>query len=379
MLTAVLILAVVALAWCNGANDNFKGVATLYGSATCGYRTALWWATAATVLGSVTSIALAHGLIKTFSGGDLFTHGVVSEHLLAAAGLASAATILLATVLGMPTSTTHALTGALVGAALVSDGGAVRWASVAGKFAQPLLLSPLIAIAATVILYVPLRRFRQVAGIERESCICVGAAAGAPPPVAAMPGASTLSIANGKRLIVSVDHVDGCVDRYSGRFVGVDAQSALNVAHYASAAAVCFARAVNDVPKIAALLLAFTAVGGISQMGVLLLVTLAMTIGGLVQSRKVARTISQRITSLNPGQGFTANFVTAILVIGASRIGVPVSTTHVSCGCIFGISAVNGDRRWRVIAQILVTWLTTLPLGLALGAGAYSVIRLMGA
>jgi PiT family inorganic phosphate transporter len=97
-----------------------------------------------------------------------------------------------------------------------------------------------------------------------------------------------------------------------------------------------------------------------------------------VQSRKVAHTVSQRITTLNPGQGFTANLVTALLVIGASRMGVPVSTTHVSCGCIFGISAANGVRRWRTIGLFLLTWLTTLPLGLALGAGSLSLIRLMG-
>lgn len=375
MLLTLLILAVFALAWSNGANDNFKGVATLYGSATCSYRAALWWATGATVLGSLISITLAHGLVATFSGGDLFSHGIVNEHLLTAAGLAAALTILLATFLGMPTSTTHALTGALVGAALVSDAQAVQWASVGSKFVQPLLLSPLIAIAATIFLYVPLRWLRRKSGIECHSCICVGSVVSKPMP--ATFGASAALVGETKRLVVSADHVDRCVERYSGKFVGVDAQSALNVAHYASAAAVCFARAVNDVPKIAALLLASTAVGGTSPAFVLGMATVAMALGGLVQSRKVARTVSERITTLSPGQGFTANFVTAMLVIGASRMGVPVSTTHVSCGSIFGISAVNGVRRWRTIGFILLAWITTLPLGLVLGALAYSLVREM--
>jgi len=378
MLTAILILAVLGLAWSNGANDNFKGVATLYGSATCGYRTALWWATGATILGSVASIALAHGLVKTFSGGDLFSHGVVDEKLLAAAGLAAAITILFATFLGMPTSTTHALTGGLVGAALVSDGGAVQWHAVGSKFATPLLLSPLIAIAATIVIYPVLRRMRKASGIGRESCLCVGTESKVP-ALSMADGQACATTAVNQRLIVSIDHVDRCVERYNGRLVGIDAQSALNVAHYASAGAVCFARAVNDVPKIAALMLASSAVGGgISHVFILVLVTVAMTAGGLVQSRKVAHTISQRITTLNPGQGFTANMVTSVMVIAASRIGVPVSTTHVSTGCIFGISAVNGVRRWRTIGQILLAWITTLPLGLMLGAGAFSVIRLIG-
>jgi len=94
----------------------------------------------------------------------------------------------------------------------------------------------------------------------------------------------------------------------------------------------------------------------------------------LIQSRRVAETMSRRITDLNTGQGLTANLVTAALVLGASSFGVPVFTTHVSCGAIFGIGAVNGKRHWKVITMILVTRLTTLPLGLALGA-AFQAIR----
>ncbi|MCP4203689.1 MAG: inorganic phosphate transporter, partial [bacterium] len=58
-------------------------------------------------------------------------------------------------------------------------------------------------------------------------------------------------------------------------------------------------------------------------------------------------------------------------VLGASRIGVPVSTTHVSCGAIFGIGLVNGKLEWSTIGKIAATWLTTLPLGFALGFGLY--------
>jgi len=106
----------------------------------------------------------------------------------------------------------------------------------------------------------------------------------------------------------------------------------------------------------------------------LLLVAVMMTAGGLLQSRRVAETMSRRIADLNPGQGLTANLATAGLVLGASRLGLPVSTTHVSCGTIFGIGLVNRSARGRTIAQILLTWVTTLPVGFLLGAGIYLLL-----
>lgn len=106
----------------------------------------------------------------------------------------------------------------------------------------------------------------------------------------------------------------------------------------------------------------------------LVLVALAMAVGGWLQSRRVAETMSRDITDLNPGQGLTANLVTAFLVLGASRFGLPVSTTHVSCGSIFGIGAVRGDGRWSTIAKIFTTWVTTLPLAALLGALAYRLL-----
>jgi PiT family inorganic phosphate transporter len=92
------------------------------------------------------------------------------------------------------------------------------------------------------------------------------------------------------------------------------------------------------------------------------LVALAIAAGGLLAARRVARTLSFGITPLDPGHGFTANLVTAALVIAASPLGLPVSTTHVSCGALFGLGAARGQARWRTIAQIALAWLATLPL-----------------
>lgn len=371
MVLVLLIVAVLFLAWSNGANDNFKGVATLYGSRTASFRNALVWATATTVAGSLVSVALASALATAFSGKGLVPDALVEPRLLVAVGGAGAVTILVATAIGMPTSTTHALTGALVGAGLMAAGSTgIAWGTLTTKFAQPLLLSPLLAIGGAAIAYRALRWGRLKAGIDRMTCVCVGTGRTEVVPLGSAAAAALEAQAPG--MDVEIGRLPDCVERYSGRVLGLDAQRLVDLVHYLSAGAVCFARAVNDTPKIAALLLAAIGLQGSRlSTGALAAVALAMALGGWIQSRKVAETMSRRITDLNPGQGLTSNLTTAALVLGASRLGLPVSTTHVSCGSIFGIGLATGKGNARTIAQILVTWATTLPFGLALGAFFY--------
>src|SRR6201996_363477 len=160
-LSSMLILLFIAacfLAYSNGANDNFKGVASLYGSRTATYGTALGWATITTFAGSITSIFVAETLLKKFSGKGLVPDALVtSEHFLLAVVLGAALTVILATVTGFPVSTTHGLTGALVGAGLVAVGGQVNFAALQKSFLVPLLLSPILAIALGAGIYLFLR------------------------------------------------------------------------------------------------------------------------------------------------------------------------------------------------------------------------------
>jgi PiT family inorganic phosphate transporter len=78
---------------------------------------------------------------------------------------------------------------------------------------------------------------------------------------------------------------------------------------------------------------------------------------------------------MSPGQGFTANLVTAVLVVGASRLGLPVSTTHVSVGTLFGIGTITRSAQARTVLTIVFAWITTLPTGAALSAGLYLLLR----
>jgi inorganic phosphate transporter, PiT family len=362
----VVVIAVAWLAFANGANDNFKGVATLYGSGTLSYRAALAWATLTTFGGSMVSIALAGTLLSAFSGSGLLPPEVAGSAAFQFSAVAAAAiTILLATRFGMPTSTTHALTGALLGVALVVDGGASAWAPLTQRFAVPLLVSPLVAIVVSVCLFLATSKLRRRSAPSDPSCICVVAA-----PCAAVPAtAAAMSIPSPALVVGSVAE---CERSLGPNTAIVRSDRFADAVHVLSAGSVCFARALNDTPKIAALLFAAGALGATWSLA---LVALAMALGGLVASRRVAETMSRGITTLDPVEGLSANLTTAGLVIAASRYGLPVSTTHVSCGSIFGIGAVTRSARWATIAKIFAAWAMTLPIGALLAALFYSLAR----
>lgn len=354
-------LAGLLLAFANGANDTFKGVATLYGTRTLSYRGALLLATLSTLLGSLCAMGFASTLVARFSGRGLVPESVATDPAFQlSVGMGSAATVLLATALGLPISTTHALTGALIGGGVVLVGpDAVAYARLTSSFVAPLMLSPLLACLVAAALYLALRRVKTALGLTEQTCVCVGGAA----PVGYAPGAASVPLAGGVALVI--DRKDNCERRYVGAVFGVDAQTALDKMHVLSAAAVGFARGLNDTPKIAALLIASGAFG---QPGGAMLVAVAMAAGGVLGARRVAETMSFRITALSQGQGFSANLVTSALVILASPLGLPVSTTHVSCGALFGIGAVTREARWSMISKILGAWVFTLPLAALLAS-----------
>ena len=174
-------------------------------------------------------------------------------------------------------------------------------------------------------------------------------------------------------MLVAVDTVSECRTRYHGAVAGVHVGPVLDGLHYLSGGAVGFARGLNDTPKIVALLLAGEVVH--PNFG-LVFVAAAMAIGGIVSARKVAETMSKKITRMTPGQGLTANLITSFMVIVASRLGMPVSTTHVSVGSLFGIGIVNRTAQKRTIISILAAWVTTLPTAVLLGLTAYAALGL---
>ncbi len=370
MLTAIIFVAVCFLAYSNGANDNFKGVASLFGSRTCGYRTAISWATIATFAGSVAALFLAQTLIKKFSGKGLVPDALVaSPQFVLAVAFGAGATVLLATWLGFPISTTHGLTGALVGAGLVAASGGINFVVLDKAFVMPLVLSPLLAVAAGGAVYLAFRFARLRLGVTKEMCVC----AGVEQLVLPLPQPNGVFAAQTlPALSVAVDNPSACAQRYAGTVLGVNAGRLLDSLHFLSAGAVSFARGLNDTPKIAALLLVASAFD--IHWG-LVATAIAIAVGGLLNARRVADTMSQKITGMNPGQGFAANLSTALLVTTASVHGLPVSTTHVSVGSLLGIGIVTRQAKWKPVLGVLASWVITLPCAAVLAALAYWLAR----
>ncbi len=330
-----LVLAgALLVAFVNGANDNFKGVATLYGSGTLSYRAALGLGTLATGLGGLASLALAAGLIRAFSAKGLLPDALLSDTYLASVALGAGATVLLATRFGFPVSTTHALVGGLAGAGIVAAGPELRVNALGAAFVLPLLFGPIVALALALASLRVTRWVRARGWVRRRS-------SGGASPSGSVTGA-------GRNL------------------------SPITLGHVLSSSLVSFARGLNDTPKILGLVVGAAVLT--PQVGVAT-ITLAMGLGGVLAGRRVAETLARKITPMTPEQGLASNLATALLVTSASRIGIPVSTTHVSTGGIFGIGVDAGSLEWNAVRQILLAWVVTLPVAALLGAALLSILR----
>ena len=361
MVVAILLL-VALLAFANGANDNCKGVATLVGFGTARPRQALVWAALTTAVGAVVSLWLAGGLIKSFSSG-LFARGTPLDGWFFVAVLAGAfGWVILATVTGMPVSTTHAITGGLTGAGLVAlSAGQIRWGDLGSRFALPLALGPVLSLVLVYLVSWPVRVVvRRLSG----RCVCV-----VERPVVVQVAAGGVAVAAARRAIVA-DSVERCAAE--APVAAASARSAAAGIHWASSGMVGFARGWNDAPKIAALGIGTLTAANVEHpmAWAFAIVTVAMAAGGLVAGRRVLRTLAKKVTPLPLAESLTASLATAALVSAASWFALPVSTTHVATGGIVGAGLRNDPSavRWGKVGEIVLSWLVTLPVAALLAA-----------
>lgn len=370
MLYILLFIAACFLAFSNGANDNFKGVATLFGSKTTSYKNAINWATITTLAGSIMAIFLASKLVKNFSGKGLVPDELIQSPIFAISiALGAAITVFLATRIGMPISTTHGLVGALFGSGVVAIGSSFNFEKLGNTFLMPLIVSPLMAAIGSLILYLIFRKLRNVFGVQKETCLCIGKEF---EPIAEVQDKEGhLILKNSSHIAIHAGTENECIERYQGKFIGINAQKFLDAAHFLSAGVVSFARGLNDTPKIVGLLIVINTLD--IKWG-MLAIAIAMAIGGLLKAKKVGETMSKKITPMNSGQGFTANLMTGLLVTTASVHGLPVSTTHVSVGSIFGIGTVTKKADVKVVRKILLSWLLTLPIAAIFSGLTYFIL-----
>lgn len=363
-MTIALLLAVLLLAATNGANDNFKGVATLYGSRVAGYRVSLGWASVTTLAGSLCSVFLARALLNAFTGAGLVSADIAAQtsFALAVAGGAGI-TVALAAWRGLPISTTHALVGAMSGAGLLALGLGVHFSSLGKTFLLPLLAGPVIAIIPAFLLAPLLRRWVTRMKQQRDACLCIE------PLVIATPEGMLLRNAE----LLRAGDVAECGETGARTLLRVDTKQAVNALLFVLGGAVSFSRGLNDTPKIAALLLP---IAMLDSRDAVLAVGAAMLLGGLLGARRVASTLSEKITDLDVGAALAAGLTTFLLVGTASVNGLPVSTTHVSVGALAGAGATgSGGVNRQVMTNIVLSWVVTLPAGAIFGALIYAAVR----
>ncbi len=159
-----------------------------------------------------------------------------------------------------------------------------------------------------------------------------------------------------------------CQDQ--GQQSNATSQRVRTTLHWFSAGTTSFARGLNDVPKIAAFLLLTLASGVSGEVSpqnaavVIAAVAVVMGVGGIWGGRRVLGVLAHRVTALDPGRSLVANVGTSVLVMVASPLGLPVSTTHVSTGSLLGIRWADHARPTEgdALRSILFAWLVTLPV-----------------
>lgn len=354
----VLIALTLGLSFANGANDVSKGIATLVGSGTSKFRSAVAWGSLWTVAGGLAAAFATQGLVATFSGKGILAAPPSGTAFLTAVAVGAVAWLVLATATGLPVSTTHALTGALCGAGIAAAGvTGVSWATVARRTLIPLAVSPLLALAVVTLL-VPLLApvFRRADGL----CVCLERRDVLPQMAA--DAASVLASAS----LPSVAVIAGA-DCPSETLVRV---RALDSVHWLSSGATSFFRGLNDTPKILALGVVAATESGVPSVRFYALVACVMGLGSFVAGLRVTETLAKKVTRISPDQGLAANLATSLLVGLASRWALPVSTTHVSTGAILG-SGRWTDVRWKTVRDLLLAWIVTLPVAALLAGAVY--------
>jgi PiT family inorganic phosphate transporter len=363
MTLLVVLAAGLLIAYVNGANDVSKGIATLVGSGVADHRRAIRWGALWTAAGGVAGGALASAMMATFGQG-LLSPGVTPTSAAAVASILGAATwVLVATRTGLPVSTTHAIVGAIAGVGAAAYGlHGVGWAAIGAKVVLPLLLSPVVSLALTALLFRAAPALSATGGAE---CVCADLD---PSETAARvvpaSGAAAALVATAVRPTLSVGTQAACAAERPSAL-----RLTLDHAHWLTSGATSFARGLNDGPKMVALMVAAAALSGarLDPHAVFGLVTLGMVAGSLAGGRRVTHVLAERITRLDHRSGFLANVVIAALVGAGAVGGLPMSTTHVSSTAIIAAGTHRAGIDRRTVRDFVLAWVVTVPAAAILG------------
>lgn len=407
-----------------GANDVANALGPAYGAGAVGLTTGLVLVAVAEIAGALlagnaVSSRLATGIVAPAAAAA--GTGEAPAQMMTAALLAAAIWISAATRAGIPVSTTHAIVGGIAGAGLVAFGaGAVSWGAIA-TMAGGWMVAPVISglTAAAILAFI---RARVGQAPDRAQA----ARRWLPGMIALMAalfliwlGRLVLGLPWGPLLMLAT--LTGLAGGWHARFrldaqIRAHARTAPALKHMFAipllwaAALMGFAHGANDVGNVAAPLsvilqgAGLTAAPGADQPGIAPVALMAagggIALGALLFGRRLVAMIGTGITRLNAIRAFCVTLATAATVLTASTLGLPVSTTHVAVGGVFGVGFFRewqdrrrgpararmpaAERRRRVlvrrshVATILSAWVITLPVTAALAAVLKRLIALMG-
>ena len=325
LLLAVIVLVALVFDFTNGAHDCANAIATVVSTKVVTPR----FAVGAAALLNLGGALLGTEVAKTLGSGIVLPHVVEGSHVLVLAALVGAiAWNCITWYYGIPSSSSHALIGGLIGAAVADEGfGALNVSGIVDKVLIPLVGSPLAGyIAGFLIMWL-------------------------------------------------IYWIFGNIHRSKVNWTFRHLQ-------LVSAGFMATSHGLNDAQKTMGIVtLALVIFGEIDSVEVPLWVKLAcagaMALGTAVGGWKIVKTMGHRIFKLEPVHGFAAESSAALVITGASLLGAPVSTTHTISACIFGVGSTKrlSAVRWNVAGSLLVAWTLTLPAAGIVGFISYKLLH----
>jgi inorganic phosphate transporter, PiT family len=323
----IVVGTALAFDFTNGFHDTANAVATSISTRAMGPRSAVTMAAALNFVGAFLSLAVAATIASGIVDADVVTPQIVF------AGLVGAIAWNLATwYFGLPSSSSHALIGGIVGATIAAVGvGGVQFDGLLSKVVIPALVAPVLALVVAglgiLIIY-------RIVGRQHPGTVSRGFRLGQ------IISGGLLSLSHGTN----------------------DAQKTMGIIFLALVANGNLP-ADADIPT-----------------WVIVSSATAIALGTYVGGWRIIRTMGSRIIKMDPAQGFAAQGAGAAVILSASHVGFPLSTTHVISGAIMGAGAAKrlSAVRWGVAGNIVVAWVLTLPAAATVGAVTYGVTRLFG-
>lgn len=328
LLLVVIVLVALVFDFTNGAHDCANAIATVVSTKVLSPRAAVLMAASLNLVGAFLGTAVATTLGKGIVNADMVAG---CQALVLAALIGAIAWNVITWYFGIPSSSSHALIGGLMGAAVAYGGlESLNGPSIAQKILLPLVLSPL-------------------AGF------CVG--------------------------FLFMVAIVLLFARYNRRKL----EAAFTRLQVFSAALMATSHGLNDAQKtmgvITLALFIFHQIDAIAvPFWVKLCCASAMSAGTALGGWKIVRTMGHKIFKLEPVHGFAAETSASLVIASASLVGAPISTTHTITACIFGVGSTKrlSAVRWGVAGHLIVAWVLTIPAAGGMAAGAFLILDLVG-